>query len=331
MKKKIVVLVSLVLSLTLVLMGCQKSSKNEATKAAEAKTIKVGSIRALGTITPYISAEEGIYKKQGINVQIVDFADGAALMEAFATGDIDIAFCGIAPIATWQSKGSELKIVASANGGGHVIITRKDSGINSIADLAGHKIAEPNPGTVTDTLLRDYILPSGKLKAPKDIQIVSGLKPADMATALTATRQVDAAITWEPFASQAESKDPNIKVLYDAAKEIQAKTGAKALYPVNVVAASQSFIDDNPALLKSFLAGYVKTVDFINNDPTANDKIAKALSLDKAIIVKARKRVDYTYKVDVPGSFKTLDWAHNLGYLKVVPKEKELFDLRFLP
>src|SRR5665647_504565 len=230
MKKKIVILIGLVLSLTLVLMGCQKSSKNEVATTAKAKTIKVGSIRALGTITPYIAIEEGIFKKQGLDVEIVEFADGAALMEGFASGGIDISLCGIAPVATWKSKGIELKIVASANGGGHVVITRKDAGINSIADLAGHKIAEPNPGTVTDTLLRDYILPSGNINPKKDIQIVSGLKPADMATALTATRQVDAAITWEPFASQAESTNDDVKVLYDASKEIQTKTGSEALY-----------------------------------------------------------------------------------------------------
>ena len=145
MKKKIVILIGLVLSLTLVLMGCQKASKNEVSTTAQAKTIKVGSIRALGTITPYIGIEEGIFKKQGLDVEIVEFADGAALMEGFASGGIDISLCGIAPVATWQSKGIDLKIVASANGGGHVVITRKDAGINSIADLAGHKIAEPNP------------------------------------------------------------------------------------------------------------------------------------------------------------------------------------------
>lgn len=326
--KKIIVLI---LSFSLLLMGCQKTTKTETVKKDQDKTITVGSIRALGTVTPYIAAEEGIFKKQGLNVKIVDFADGSALMEAFASGGIDIAICGMAPIATWQSKGSELKIVASANGGGHVVITRKDTGINSIAELKGHKIAEPNPGTVTDTLLRDHILPSRKIDPNKDIQIVPGLNPADMATALEATRQVDAAITWEPYASQAESKYPDIKILYDSAKEIKAETGSKALYPVNVVAASQKFIDDDPNLLKSFLKSYKTTVDFINNDPTANKKIAKELSLTEDIIVKAKKRVDFTYKVDVDASFKTLGWAHNLGFLKEVPKKEELFDLRFLP
>lgn len=336
MKKKILRLLTIVLSLMFVLAGCQGASKNtsstnnETATKEQTKTIKIGSIRALGTITPYISEEEGIFKEQDINVEIVDFSDGSALMEAFASGGIDIGICGIAPIATWQSKGVELKVVASANGGGHVIITRKDSGINSIADLAGHKLAEPNLGTVTDTLLRDHILPSGNINE-KNLQIVSGLKPADMASSLAATHEVDAALTWEPFASQAESKYDDIKVLYDAAKEIQTETGSKSLYPVNVVVASQNFIDNNPELLKSFLKSYVKTVDFINNDSTANDKLAKVLELDKDILIKARKRVDYTYKVDVDASLKTLQWAHDLGYLETIPKKDELFDLRFLP
>jgi hypothetical protein len=50
--------------------------------------IKVGTNRALGTVTPYVGRDKGIFQEHGVNVEIVDFVDfedGSTLMEAFAS------------------------------------------------------------------------------------------------------------------------------------------------------------------------------------------------------------------------------------------------------
>jgi NitT/TauT family transport system substrate-binding protein len=310
--------------------GGDKDAAGDNTKTADEKpTVKIGAIKALGTITPYIAQQKGFFEEAGISVEIVDFADGSALGEAFAASGLDIALMGVAPTATWQSKGVDLKIVASANGGGHVILTREDTGINSIEDLKGHIIAEPNPGTVTDTLLRDYILPNAGLDPEEDVQILSGLKPADMAASLAVTGEVDAIITWEPFSTQALQQYEGLKLLYDSAQVIKDATGAEALYPVNVVSASGSLISENPDLLQSFMDAYKKTIDFINTDPGANAEIAKALELEEDVIAKSRERVDFTYKIDAKGLLETLKWANDLGYLEKLPTQEELFDFDF--
>ncbi len=57
------------------------------------------------------------------------------------------------------------------------------------------------------------------LDPEKDIQIIPNVAPGDMPTALFVSREVDAAITWEPYASEAELKFKNAKVLYDSAAE----------------------------------------------------------------------------------------------------------------
>lgn len=330
MSKYIAFVMTLVLAF--LVTGCSKDSAKETAdnNTRENATIKVGSIRALGTVTPYISEKQKYFEDAGLSVEIVDFADGSALGEAFAAGGLDIALMGIAPTATWQSKGVELKVVASANGGGHVILTRNDSNINSIADLKGHIVAGPNPGTVTDTLLRDYILPGAGLDPENDVQILSGMKPADMAVALAVTKEVDAVITWEPFATQAEDEYDNVKVLYDSAAELKKDKGTDDIYPVNVMLASQAFIDGHTEELQKFIDVYKKTVDFINNDPTANAVLAAELELDESVIAKARERISYTYDIDAQGLFDTLKWAKDLGYLDSIPTEEELFDYSFL-
>jgi NitT/TauT family transport system substrate-binding protein len=255
-------------------------------------------------------------------------------MEAFASGQLDVAMLGIAPTAIWQGKGVPLKVVAAANGGGHVLLTRQDTGITDVKQLKGKKVATPKPGTVVDTLFRAHIIRKvAGLDPDKDIQIISGIAPADMPVALFVAREVDAGITWEPFASQAEAKFKNARVLYDAAAEWKKNNRkSKNFYPTNVVIARQSFIDQHPDELKRFLAAYVETIDFINKQPKeANEIISKELKLETAIIVNARKRIDYTANVDVKAALETLSWSNQLGYLKEIPSEKKLFDLSYLP
>ncbi len=325
--------ITVLLVMSLFLTACAKKAEDQNTTAdTDGKKnfkITVGAIKALGTITPYIAKEKNFFEEAGLDVEIVDFADGSALGEAFAASGIDIAFMGIAPTATWQSKGVDLKIIASANGGGHVILTREDTGINSIEDLKGKIIAEPNPGTVTDTLLRDYILPNAGLDPEKDLQILSGLKPADMAASLAVTKEVDAIITWEPFSTQALKQYEGLKLVYDSAKEVPGNSETNALYPVNVASASVDLITNHPKELQAFIDAYKKTIDFLQQDPTANAVLAKELDLEESVVEKARERVDYTYKIDAKGLFQTLQWAKDLGYLDAIPSEDEIFDYTF--
>jgi NitT/TauT family transport system substrate-binding protein len=298
-------------------------------EASEKMTLRVGTNLALGTATPYVSRELGYFDDSAISMDLLEFSDGSALMEAFAADEMDIAFVGVAPVATWYARGVGLKIVAAANGGGHVLMTREDTGITSVADLAGKTVAEPGIGTVTDALLRDKILPSGGL-TPDDITAVPGMKPADMASVLEVTREVDAMITWEPYAAQAEAAYDDIRVLYDSPAVIKEETGSDSFYPVNVVIAAQKLIDEHPEELAEFLDIYKKTVDYVNTDDSANAVLADILSLDESIVENARKRIDYNYEVDEQGIMDTLQWSYDLQYIDELPRAEELIDTSLL-
>jgi NitT/TauT family transport system substrate-binding protein len=290
----------------------------------------VGTNRALGTVTPYVGRAKGFFGARGVALELVDFADGSTLMEAFATGQIDVALLGIAPSAIWRARGVPLKIVAAANGGGHVLLTRDDTGITALAGLRGRKVATPKPGTVVDTLLRAHVLRElARLEPEKDVTIIPGVAPADMPAALLVSREVDAVITWEPFASQAEAQFRGTRVLFDGAAEWRRSHPGAPLYPVNVVIARQGFIDGQPEDLRRFLEAYEETLDFINRRPAeANAVIGAELKLAPAVVEAARRRVDYGSQVDVAAAFQTLGWSRQLGYLKEIPTEGALFELR---
>ena len=308
-----------------------ESSKTGTSETEDTVTIRVGDSMALGTVAPFVTEDLGYFEEAGIDVQILQFSDGTALSEAFAAGEIDVALVGIAPTATWYQKGVDLQVIAAANGGGHVILVRSDSGIDSLEDLKGKILAEPNLGTVTDTLLRDYILPQANLDPENDLIIEPGLKPADMATSLFATGEVDAIITWEPYVSQAiEQYGDEVKILYDSPIEIKKESGSDTFYPVNIVSASQDLITNHPEELEKFVAVYKKTVDYINTDPEANAEIGKVLSLDESIIEAARDRVDFNYEIDIDGLNSTLSWTKDLGYLGELPDNEAFYNTDFI-
>jgi NitT/TauT family transport system substrate-binding protein len=330
----ITVVVALAATLLVYRIVSHNRTTGDQTQARQNQPIRIGTNRALGTVTPYIAKDKGLFQQQNLQVDIVDFNDITTLMEAFASGQLDVALVGISSPAIWQERGVKLKVVAAANGGGHVLLTRSDTGINDLRGLKGKKVATPKPATVTDTLFRTYIAKQlAGLDPDKDLQMVPDMAAADMPTVLFVSREVDAAITWEPFASQAEAKYPNAKVLYDAAPEWRkAHPGSTNFYPVNVVIARQQFIDQRPADLRKLLQAYTQTIQFINdNQDEANGLISHEIQLDKSVVASARKRIDYTWKIDTEASLQTLQWAHSLGYLKQIPAADKLFDPSFLP
>jgi NitT/TauT family transport system substrate-binding protein len=117
MEKRVAIPVLFFLIFSELLVGCNRSSATSADGAAgstSSQTIRVGTNLALGTMVPFVANEKGFFQQQGLHVNVVDFADGSPV-EAFASGQLDIALLGIAPSAIWQGQGVGLKVVAAAN------------------------------------------------------------------------------------------------------------------------------------------------------------------------------------------------------------------------
>ena len=127
---------------------------------------KAGSIR-LGFITAdlhhlalYVAMKEGYLAEVFENVELKQFPNGVAIMEAFRLGEVDAAYLGGAPATLKRiNDGIEIKIVAGVNNEGSAIIARE--GIEEPKDLAGKTVAIPGFGTVQDFLMRKVISEGG--------------------------------------------------------------------------------------------------------------------------------------------------------------------------
>jgi sulfonate transport system substrate-binding protein len=147
-----------------------------------------------------ILKEQGLLEKrfaaQGITVSWVEFTSGPPVLEALNAGAIDFGYTGDAPPIFAQSAGADLLYVASFPIPGHSsgIIVRNDSGIKTLADLRGKRIAVAKGSSGHNLLVR--ALERGGVQY-SEIQPIY-VQPAEGAAALQ-NGSADAWAIWDPY------------------------------------------------------------------------------------------------------------------------------------
>lgn len=104
----------------------------------------------------YIAQKEGYFEKAGLNnFKFTGYRSGRAVTEAFKHRDIDAGVMGSAVLLRYRiNDNGKVVAVSGVNTGGSSLVVRADSGIKSISDLNGKRIATPGFGTCQDTLMR---------------------------------------------------------------------------------------------------------------------------------------------------------------------------------
>ena len=145
----------------------------------------------------FVADAQGKYAENGIKTKLVQFNNGGDLMTAMASGDVDVGYVGITPVLSSIAKGVPVKVISAAQTEGSGIVAAKDSGISSVQDLAGKKIATPGEASIQHMLLTHYLEQNGM--SIDDLK-VSAMKVPSMNDALK-TGKIDGMITFEPYVS----------------------------------------------------------------------------------------------------------------------------------
>ena len=247
--------------------------------------------------------------EQGVGVKWTEFPAGPVLLEGLNVGSIDFGTVGEAPPIFAQAAGANLVYVGNepASPASEAIVVPKGSGLRTLADLKGKKIAL-NKGSNVHYLLLKALEKAGVAYA--DIQPVF-LPPAD-ARAAFERGSVDAWAIWDPFLAAAE-KQLGARVLADG-------KGLVANYQFYL--ASRTYAEKNPDILRIVLDEVAKVDDWGRNNP---EEVATILSaqtgLGKDVVALAASRYAYGVKpvsVDVIASQQRV--ADAFSGLKLIPK-----------
>jgi sulfonate transport system substrate-binding protein len=146
---------------------------------------------------------------RGIAVSWAEFSSGPPLLEALGAGAVDFGPTGDVPPLFAQAAGGNLVYAGTYKGSpdGSAILVRRDSPINSLADLKGKRVAFKRGSSAhnfTVKALRTAGLSVNDITA-------SDLSPPDAAAAFS-SGQIDAWSIWDPYLAVAE-KRPETRVL----------------------------------------------------------------------------------------------------------------------
>src|SRR5512143_4067900 len=120
---------------------------------------------------PVIVAKElGLYKKAGLDVDIVSLGDGVKVFRALLAGNIDLGLTPGAPTIIGISNGAAVKALsANLPKFEATMIVRAD--IKTMEDLKGKRIGIQEPGGFSDILSR-AVLRAAKID-PKEVNFVT--------------------------------------------------------------------------------------------------------------------------------------------------------------
>lgn len=178
---------------------------------AAAEKLKVGYLRVMDDAQAILAYEGGLFKKHGVDAELVEFKSGTDLIKAIVGGQVDTGVLGFTNAVAWASKGADLKVIGGAQHGYHAIVVRDDAGIKNVADLKGKTLASQTEGSTADTVLKGVVLKQAGLK-PEDVNIM-GVSPQVAVQSLVGKR-VDAAFLFEPQATIAQLIAP-VKQIYE--------------------------------------------------------------------------------------------------------------------
>jgi len=230
----------------------------------------------------------GAFDDAPYKVKFARFDYGPPLVQAAASGDIDLGSVGDVPPITGAAKQFGFKIIAVQRGADATkapenIIVPKDSPIQTLADLKGKRIAVPQGSSAHGLAL--LALKSVGL-TPKDAEFVY-LSPAAGGTAFN-TGKVDAWSIWNPQSALA---------VKDGARIL-----AKGVPPIdqvnNYYVASEKSLNDpvRRAALADVLTRVAREFNWAQQNP---DQYAKAIAKETGVsLADARATVDaYPFKI----------------------------------
>lgn len=271
MKRTLVSALSLaVLALT---AACGGASDASTGPAGPARELRLGYFANVTHAGPVYGMGTGIYQRALGETKIKPqvFNAGPAAVEAMFAGSLDATYIGPNPAinAFVKSRGEAIRIVAGATSGGASLVVQP--GIDSVEQLRGKRIADPQTGGTQDIALRTFLRKNGfevDAAGAGDVTVVAQENSATLD--LFRSGEVDGAWVPEPWASRLVLEGGG-KVLVDE----------KALWPggrfvtTNLIVRTE-FLERHPETVKALLRAQVQADEEIEAAPARAQEVVNA-------------------------------------------------------
>jgi NitT/TauT family transport system substrate-binding protein len=273
----------------------------------------------------HFAKEVGLFKKHGLDVEIVYIPGGSTVVQSMIAGDVQFGRGSATEVVTSHLAGFPLKILtALINKFVYSFVTSMN--ITRPQDLKGKAVAVSRFGSGSDFITR-LALKSWGLEPVRDVTILQiGNSPERLAA--IAGGKVQGSIL--SLSQTPRAKKLGLRVLADLSQ-------IDAEYPQGVLYAPAILIEKRPDLIAAFLKAYVEGLQgFKTNKQVAYNIIAKNSGIkDRSDIEEYHKLLTTKFLLDYPlptvaGMKTVLDdlGAKNPKIRELKPED--LLDTRFL-
>ncbi|MGI9385491.1 MAG: ABC transporter substrate-binding protein [Methyloligellaceae bacterium] len=260
----------------------------------------------------------GWTKKAGINLKLTRFPNGPAIVQAIASGKMDVMCFGIGPAMVTRAKGIKLKVVAAGIVEQIAVIAQGDlvkyfekyKGAEALRQFAKDKgrkvkIASFPKGSVPDTVTRHWLIKMLKMELD-EVELI-GMGAARVQQALL-SRSVDAAGILEPILTIVESKLSGAKVVARADEMMPDQPGS-------TIAVREEVLAKHRDAIVKLIELHIKATELLLKTPEkaaphVKNFVAKGL-LEEAVILKALKSPSSNFRADPEGILASTKYMHD--------------------
>lgn len=315
------ILISLFFLLLTNLTGCGKEK--------EIKEVHIGYFNNITHPQALLMKSEGSLQEQigdDITLKWTAFNAGPAEVEALFSGDIDIGYMGPVPAVSANVKSQgDVVILSGAAKGGAVLVTKKDSNIQSINELSNKTVAIPQLGNTQHLCLLSLLEENGLKPVSSGGNVtISAVANADVANMME-RGDIDAAFVPEPWGAILLEQGAKLLLDYD-------KIYMEGTYDVALAVVRKEFMEANPGLVDKFLEAHKVATKKIKEDldnslKTINAELKNATgkSLNDAIITEAFKRIQVSTELNRESIMGLADISQKEGFIKEIPETEKLF------
>lgn len=240
------------------------------TSAARAEKIQIGCTATTDCASAMVAVDEGIFKKHGLDVEMVLIGINSNIPAAILSNSIQIG--GPTSTVFLQAADGGLDLVAisgasimnKTSNDAIAAFVRNGITVNGPQDFKGKKVGAPGIGAFLQVLFVKWLVEKGV--DPKSVNFVEVTFPT-MADTIK-SGGVDAVLTAEPFVMRMTSANLGTVGARYAAELARTE-------PIIFYAASREWAEKNQETVKKFRAAIAEAAPIVNSD---RDKASAAIS-----------------------------------------------------
>ncbi|HEX2229311.1 MAG TPA: ABC transporter substrate-binding protein [Candidatus Binatia bacterium] len=245
----------------------------------------------------WVGTEQGIFRKHGVNVEVINIRSGPQTMAALASGDIHIAYTIPGSVVSAATGGFDAVFFAG-------IVNKADGDfiaapqIRAAEDLKGKRVGVQSIGGGVWSMAMLAMEHLG-LEPGRDKLTIMIIGDSPVLAQSLESGGIEA--TYLNYTHSRSLKDKGFKVLVDLAN-------APIPYQGLAAAARRSYIRQNPATIDSLMHAFAETVGFIHQ---TSNKEAVVKSLVKNLRLKNSH--------DAEVGYQALQWLYSFDIRPTLP------------